>query len=315
MRCASRWSTARRPATTSAWARPSSRTPATSPTSSGTRRASSSGARPATIPADAERRLPDADHLGPAERWLLSRAAATTAAVDEAMAEYAFGEVARLLYEAIWSEYCDWGLELAKVRLADERLTPADREATWWTLVEVLDTYLRLLHPLMPFVTEAIWGALPHRASDPELLIVARWPGSRRARRGGRARGRTLLDLVSEIRNARAAARIAPATGWRRSSTCPSRSGATFEALRPAVERLARARPLRRELTPEALEAATRAGDLTVIVAGGEIEAAVRPGDVATQAADLERERLERELAEAEGWLPPPGTAWRTRLS
>ena len=51
-----------------------------------------------------------------------------------------------------------------------------EREATWWTLVDVLDTYLRLLHPIMPFVTEAIWARLPHVAGDPELLIVADWP-------------------------------------------------------------------------------------------------------------------------------------------
>ena len=84
------------------------------------------GARPATIPADAERRLPDATRLGPAERWVLSRAAATTAAVDKAMADYAFGEVTRILYEAIWNEYCDWGLELAKVR-PQRRLAPGRR--------------------------------------------------------------------------------------------------------------------------------------------------------------------------------------------
>ena len=58
--------------------------------------------------------------LGPAERWILSRAAATVEAVDGAMADYAFGEVTRLLYDAIWNEFCDWGVELAKVRLADE---------------------------------------------------------------------------------------------------------------------------------------------------------------------------------------------------
>ena len=63
-----------------------------------------------------------------------------------------------MLYESIWDEYCDWALELAKVRLADETLPAADREATWWTLVEALDTYVRLLHPVMPFVTEAIWA-------------------------------------------------------------------------------------------------------------------------------------------------------------
>ncbi len=94
------------------------------------------------------------------------------------MAGYAFGEVTRILYDAIWNEFCDWGVELAKVRLADESLPGEVREATWWTLVEALDTYLRLLHPVMPFVTEALWAAIPHRAGDPELLIVARWPGA-----------------------------------------------------------------------------------------------------------------------------------------
>ena len=80
------------------------------------------GARPASIAADAERRLPDTRHLGPAERWILSRVSATVAAVDAAMADYAFGEVTRLLYDAIWNEFCDWGVELAKVRLADASL-------------------------------------------------------------------------------------------------------------------------------------------------------------------------------------------------
>ncbi len=220
---------------------------------------------------------PTTDHLGPAERWLLSRAAATTAAVDEAMAGYAFGEVTRLLYEAIWSEFCDWGLELAKVRLADERRTVEEREATWWTLVEVLDTYLRLLHPVMPFVTEALWEALPHRASDPELLIVARWPAPGERDEAAEREVDQLVALVTEIRNARASARL-PAADWLETLVyVPPSLGATFEALRPAVERLARARPLHRELTPEALEAATREGDLTVILGGGEIEAAVRP--------------------------------------
>ena len=91
----------------------------------------------------------------------------------------------------------------------------------------------------------------------------------------------------------------------------PLELGHTFEALRPAIERLARARPLRRELTPEALEAATTTGDLTIIVAGGELEAAVRVGTPHADSADLERDRLERELAEAEGWL----AAARERLA
>jgi valyl-tRNA synthetase len=91
----------------------------------------------------------------------------------------------------------------------------------------------------------------------------------------------------------------------------PIELGPTFEALKPAIERLARSRPLHRELTPEALEAAARPGDLTIIVAGGEIEAAVRPKTTDADADALERDRLVRDLAEAEGWL----AAARERLA
>ena len=269
------------------------------------------GARPATIPEGAERRLPEVAHLGPAERWLRSRATATTSAADAAMASYTFGEVTRILYDAIWSEYCDWGLEFAKIRLADATLDAATREATWWTLVEVLDTYLRLLHPVMPFVTEALWAALPHRATDPELLIVARWPAPETSDDAVEEQVGELIDLVTELRNARASAKL-PAADWLETLVfVPLELGGTFEALRPAIERLARARPLHRELTPEALAAATRSGDLSVIVAGGEIEATIRPATASGDADALERARLERELAEAEGWL----AAARERLA
>jgi valyl-tRNA synthetase len=256
------------------------------------------GARPATIPADAERCLPDAAQLGPADRWVLSRAAATTAAVDRAMAEFNFGEVTRVLYDAIWNEYCDWGLELAKVRLADADLPAAEREATWWALVEALDTYLRLLHPVMPFITEELWQALPHRAGDPGLLIVARWPGA--GTRDDRAESDVgaLVDLVRAVRNARADARIEPAQWLPLDVYVDQDLGHALEALRPALERLARARPLRRRLTREALHAATEgSGGLAVIA--GPAEAVVGTGPADPAAADADRARLEKELADA----------------
>lgn len=268
------------------------------------------GARPATIPDGAPRLSPDSRHMGPAERWLLSRAAAATEAADTAIAGFAFGELTRALYEAIWSEYCDWGLELAKVRLADERLDVETREATWWTLVEALDIYLRLLHPVMPFVTEALWQTLPKRSTDPDLLIVARWPGVGERDALAEADLGALIALVTEIRNARSTARL-PAGAWLETRVyVPNELGPTLESLRPAVERLARARPLHRELTPAALGAASRAGDLGIIVPGTEIEATIRPATTDAAADELDRDRLTRELAEAEGWL----TAARARL-
>jgi valyl-tRNA synthetase len=260
------------------------------------------GARPASVPADAPRERPDRRHAGPGDRWILSRAAATVSAVDQAMAAYGFGDASQILYEAIWNEYCDWAVELAKIRLTDERLGDDEREATWWTLVDVLDTYLRLLHPIMPFITEAIWARLPHVAADPRLLIVADWPTARAeaADVAAEAEVAAVLDLVRAVRNARSEARIEPAAWLPVDVYVPEPLGASFESLRPAIERLARARPLTREPGPDPIRRGVEGG-LSVIA--GEIEAVVRPAvqDGAQEARD--RARLERELAEAEGML------------
>ena len=260
------------------------------------------GARPATIAADAPRQEPDRAHLGPAERWILSRAAATIAAVDEAMAQYGFGDASQILYEAIWNEYCDWGVELAKIRLTDEGLSANVREATWWTLVDALDTYLRLLHPTMPFITETIWERLPHAAEDPELLIVADWPvldavavDAETEREVG-----ALLDLVRAVRNARAEARVEPAAWLPVDAYVPDALGPTFEALKPAIERLARARPLGRAASAAAVSAGVEGG-LSVIA--GEIEAVIRPKVPDEAQGERDRARMERELAEASGLL------------
>jgi valyl-tRNA synthetase len=260
------------------------------------------GARPGTIPIDAHLQLPDRDLVGPADRWILSRAAATVESVDASMAQYAFGDASQILYEAIWNEYCDWAVELAKVRLADEALPAAEREATWWTLVEVLDTYLRLLHPFMPFVTETIWERLPRMAGDPEMLIVADWPEVSPSASDERAEAEVgaLIDLVRAIRNARSEARIEPAAWLPLDVYVPDSLGDTFEDLRPAIERLSRAKPLAR-LSDAAAVRQTVAGALSVIA--GDCEALVRPQARDAAQDERDRARLERELAEAQAML------------
>jgi len=263
------------------------------------------GARPASIPAGAAQQAPDAARLGPAERWIRSRAAATVAGVDRAMAAFEFAEVTRLIYDAIWSEYCDWGLEMAKVRLADASLGEAEREATWWTLVEALDTYLRLLHPVMPFVTEELWAALPHAVDDPELLIVATWPAAGERDEAVEREVEAVLDLVRGIRNARAEAKVEPAAWLPVRVYVPMELGVTFEALQPAVARLARARPL--EVVADRVASIGAAGGLAVVA--GDLEAIVGGGAEATSAGD--RARLDRELADAERLL----AAARARLA
>ncbi|HET7702973.1 MAG TPA: valine--tRNA ligase [Candidatus Limnocylindrales bacterium] len=273
------------------------------------------GARPAGVAADAARVEPDESLLGPAERWIRSRAAATTEAVDRGLADYQFGEVTRALYDGIWSEFCDWGIELAKVRLADEEASSEERAATWWTLVDALDRYLRLLHPVMPFVTEAIWDALPRRDGDPELLIVAAWPaptGRDSAAEGGVG---ALLDLVRGIRNARADAQIAAGSWLAVDVVVPNAMAAAAEALAPALARLARAKPLVLHRERPAFTGAT-AGRRGLAVIVGELEADVALPEAAANDGGAEggagdRTRLEKELAEAEGHL----AAARARLA
>jgi valyl-tRNA synthetase len=247
--------------------------------------------RPAEMPADFSLGLVDTAELGPSEHWILARSEATLAAVESAYASFEFGEVARLLYDAIWNDFCDWYVELAKIGLADGSASGSRKRAIWSTLTWVLDRYLRLLHPLMPMITEEIWGRLPHRADDPELLIVAPWPlageAALDADQSLASGAAALIDLVTAIRSARAesgieAGDILPAQIWLADG--PAR--AAYADMAAAVARLAR-------VTPE-LVAARATLDDGLIVVTGSAEARLMQSD-----AQREREhaRLEKELS------------------
>ncbi len=146
-----------------------------------------------------------------ADRWILSRLANLTARVDEGMETYEFGEVSRALYDFFWSEYCDWYIELAKGRLTD----PDQRASVQRVLVFVLDQALRLLHPFMPFVTEAIWREVPHLGEERAAsLMVAAWPDAAAlagcADEGAERSIERLIDVVSGIRAVRARYQLPP---------------------------------------------------------------------------------------------------------
>ncbi len=147
-----------------------------------------------------------------ADAWILSRLADLAARVDEGMDGYEFGEVARALYDFAWSEYCDWYIELCKPRLAAQG---SSRTAAQRNLVFVLDRTLRLLHPMMPFVTEEIWRRLPLAVDDrADSLMVAAWPDAvaLAAWRDGDAEASigTMQEVVSAVRLARARYSIPP---------------------------------------------------------------------------------------------------------
>ena len=115
----------------------------------------------------------------PGALWILGRLSRAAAAVDRALAEYRFNDMTRTLYDFLWHDFCDWYVELAKVRLTDKAKSNLKaRSQTQQALVRVLDTSLRLLHPVMPFVTEAVWQTLPLGPGRPECIMVAPWPRS-----------------------------------------------------------------------------------------------------------------------------------------
>ena len=91
-----------------------------------------------------------------AERWILARLGRTLAEVEAHFATYRFDLLAQSLYEFAWNEFCDWFLELAKPALERRAMRPP-RESTRHTLLFVLETLLRALHPIIPFITEEIW--------------------------------------------------------------------------------------------------------------------------------------------------------------
>jgi len=150
-----------------------------------------------------------------ADRWILSRLADLSARVDEGLDSYEFGEVSRALYDFFWNEYCDWYIELAKARLQSGGEARASVQRI---LVFVLDKALRLLHPMMPFVTETIWRNLPLAEKDQApSLMVARWPVAselaRFADEGAERSVTRLIDVVTGIRAVRARYKIPPKQG------------------------------------------------------------------------------------------------------
>ncbi|HRA64977.1 MAG TPA: valine--tRNA ligase [Caldilinea sp.] len=118
--------------------------------------------------------LPDNAMLSLADRWILSRYESVRRDVSRLIEAWQLGEAGRQLYEFLWNEYCDWYIEASKVRLNDTDSAAA--RATRQVLAYVLEHSLRMLHPFMPFVTEAIWQNLPGMAGDARSIMVTRWP-------------------------------------------------------------------------------------------------------------------------------------------
>ena len=148
------------------------------------------------------------------DRWIWSRLNRVAAQVQSYMEEYQFGEAQRVIHDFLWGEYCDWYIEMAKVRL---RSDGDGGESPLPVLAFVFERVLRLLHPFMPFITEEIWQSLlehlPEEPGRPDALMVAPYPVADVSRFDERAEAEVgaVIELNRAARNVRAEFRVPPA--------------------------------------------------------------------------------------------------------
>ncbi|UDM31733.1 valine--tRNA ligase [Lentilactobacillus laojiaonis] len=148
-------------------------------------------------------KLPDQSEWQLADQWIMSRLNEVIGHVTREFDKYNFGEAGRALYEFIWNDFCDWYIEMSKEALSsdDDQL----RSNTQNILAYVLDQTLRLLHPIMPFVTENIWQTMPH---DGNSLVTAKYPEVNDEFNNPKAEANmaSLIDLIKAVRNIRSEA-------------------------------------------------------------------------------------------------------------
>ncbi len=136
------------------------------------------------------------------DRWILSRYAQTVSGVTENMEKFELGEAARMLYDFIWGEFCDWYIELAKPRLYNKE-GATGRHTAQYVLAYILERTMRLLHPFMPFISEEIREHLPHEAGS---IVRAAWPQAEpdRIDETAEAQMGAVMETIKAVRNMRA---------------------------------------------------------------------------------------------------------------
>ncbi|HOS95893.1 MAG TPA: class I tRNA ligase family protein, partial [Armatimonadota bacterium] len=209
---------------------------------------------------DPDAPAPDRAELGLAERWILSRLRHVCEMTTQRVRAYDFGDLAMGLYEFIWGELCDWFLEMAKPSLHDKANGPK-RRATQWTLWTAMHHTYRLLHPLMPFLSEELWHALPGTTGS---VVVAPWPEPPAEWQDPQAEEamRAQMDMAYGIRALRAQAEVPPQRTVTASVTSSSETTiAAVRAMLPTMEHILRARinviPLGSAPPPQSLSLAS----------------------------------------------------------
>ena len=152
-------------------------------------------------------------HRSEADEWILSRLQTTITETTNSIEQYRFDHAAQTLYDFVWNEYCDWYLELSKPVLWGDPSSNELRQGTLRTLLEVLETILRLMHPLMPFITEEIWqNVAPRLGIKGDSIMLAQWPEADHELINGDAEAEMewLKSIIVAVRTIRSESNIPP---------------------------------------------------------------------------------------------------------
>src|SRR6266550_5532612 len=223
-----------------------------------------------------------------ADRWILSRAQAVIREATTSLEQFRLDEAAKRCFEFVWNELADWYVEAVKPRLDD----PAAKAV----LAYCFDLSLRLLHPIVPFITEELWHKLPGRKAN-ELLVTAQWPAPRAELEDPRADQEfaQVKTAIEQIRSIRAEYRVSPKTKLQATIVLRGNDkAATFDGERDTIVRLAQLESLALDGVPQGVGAHAVFGDGSEVVVA--LEGAV---DVRNECRRLseEKDRLEKQLA------------------
>ncbi|MDQ5918525.1 MAG: valyl-tRNA synthetase, partial [Pseudomonadota bacterium] len=238
-----------------------------------------------SVPANGEAKL----DFGFADRWIVSRLQRTEAEVAKHFADYRFDLLAREIYEFVWDEFCDWYLELAKVRMQSG--SEAEARGTRRTLVRVLETVLRLAHPLIPFITEELWQTVAPIAGrkSHDSIMQAPYPVAQLERidEASEAKVKLLKEIIYACRNLRGEMNISPA---QKLPLIAAGDAETLQAFAPYIAGLAK-------LSEVQIVAEIPTDEAAPVAVAGEFRVMLKVEiDVAA-----ERERLSKEIARIEG--------------
>nr|HQU70092.1 class I tRNA ligase family protein [Albidovulum sp.] len=230
------------------------------------------------------RQKPDANHT--VNRWIIGETARARIAVDEALTQYRFNDAANTLYAFVWGKVCDWYVEFAKP-LMDGEHAPETRQTMAW----VLDQCYILMHPLMPFITEELWGQTATRKG---MLVHAEWPsyGLELIDENADREMNWVISLIDEIRSARAQMHVPAGLKLPIVMTqMDARGHAAYAGNEPMITRLARLDGMTEGTAPK--------GSITVAVEGGSFAIPLAGViDIAEEKSRLSKtlEKLEKDL-------------------